>query len=166
MLIGAPGRAATLCAALLLAGCQQEPSALSRDLAERPDRPVTFAEYPQPGTTYLSFSRSHGFQVNFIAGGGRSWLWYPGNGRAVPETWRMDARADSLCWGHPAASHNPVTGQQGGESCERLSDARRMIVAKLAGDPYRLASGRVPYPLGKCSAPAEFDLDRQRYRCD
>lgn len=167
MLIGAMGRAAMCCAALLLAGCQQAQSSLSRDLAELPSRPIAFVDYPQPDTTYLSFSQSHGFQVNFIAANGRSWLWYPGNSSALAETWRILSAEQTICWGHPANSYNPVTGQVGtGESCERLANARRLTIARLKGDPYGLANGRVPYRLGKCQAPPEFDYDKQRYRCD
>lgn len=154
--------------ALLLQACVSDTNSdLSNDMVDMRSRPVTFRDYPQAETTYLSFSHSHGFQVNYLGANGRSWLWYPENTRGVAETWRVDVSKRAVCWGHPANSYNPVTGKSGGgESCELLSIGRRVTISKLDGDPFGLANGTVPYRREKCTAPTQFDFDRQRYRCD
>ena len=129
-------------------------------------RSPAFPDYPQGGWTWLSFSRPHGFQVNYLAADGTAWLWYPGNERGVPELWRVDAGRDAICWTHPKNSWNPAAKTRGGrESCEPAISGRGRIIARLKGDPYRLASGNVPYPLPKCEAPKAFEFDRARHSC-
>ena len=160
--------AATLCA---LAACDlgDAPStarqAAIADVAARENR---FPDYPRAGRTYLSFSQAHGFQVNYLASSGRAWLWYPGNSAALPELYTRDVvnGRQALCWQHPAASYNPVTGQRGGAvACTPLEFAQRTIVAVLPGDPFGLASGAVPYRLDRCTAPTAFKFDRAAFRC-
>ena len=161
-------RIVAFCAVFIaVAGCHAttgtEPSAVQEVMS----RPVTFADYPRPGRTYLSFSSAHGFQVNYL-GNGRAWLWYPGNAAVVPEEWKKDVVAgqQALCWRHPANSYNPVTRTPGGGyACESLSLARRTIVAALDGDPFNLQSGAVPYRLQRCKAPAEFGHGPPPARC-
>ena len=141
-----------------------QPSAVA-DVAARP---LTFPNYPQPGNTYLSFSKAHGFQVNYLATGGKAWLWYPGNQRGVPEEYKRDVVAgqQALCWRHPSSSYNPVTRTPGGKfACQSLALSQKTIVAKLAGDPFRLASGKVPYRLNRCKAPKAFRFERAAIGC-
>ncbi|GAA6181268.1 hypothetical protein NBRC116594_27060 [Shimia sp. NS0008-38b] len=137
-------------------------------MAEVSARNIAFPKYPQPGKTYLSFSGAHGYQVNYIAAGGKAWLWYPGNSRGVPEEYKQDVVRDTkaLCWRHPSKSYNPVTKQSGGRfACQSLETARKTVVAELSGDPFQLATGKVPYPLKRCTAPDAFVFDRDRFGC-
>lgn len=153
--------------ALVLFGCgggQSESSAI-REVVVREN---SYASYPEAGRTYLSFSKAHGFQVNFIGAGGQAWLWYPGNRAGLRELWKRDRirGTDALCWKHPSGTYNPVTQTEGGKFvCERRATAQRAVVADLPGDPFNLRSGKVPYRLEKCSAPLAFDFDRARFRC-
>lgn len=127
-----------------------------------------FPGYPEAGRTYLSFSAAHGYQVNYIGHGGKSWLWYPGNRAAVPEEWKLDTVAGqkAVCWRHPSKSYNPVTRQSGGAfACSSLVLSQKTIVASLPGDAFNLKSGAVPYRLDRCVAPGNFDFDRKRYGC-
>ncbi len=152
--------------AALLAGCVSAPTSREAAIQEVQSRPLAFADYPQGGNTYLSFSQAHGFQVNYLAANGRAWLWYPGNSAVVPEVWRVDLARNAICWTHPKNSYNPVIKRAGGnELCAPLDLSRRTIVSSLAGDPFKLASGRVPYRLQRCKAPDTFAFDRKRYRC-
>ncbi|WP_147457622.1 hypothetical protein [Paracoccus alkanivorans] len=149
-----------------IAGCSSSMGERTSELQAIMARPTEFPNYPQSDNTYLTFSQHHGFQVNYLAANGRSWLWYPGNDGAVPELWRVDQAQDRVCWKHPSNSYNPVTGQHGGqESCENLTLSRKLVIAKLRGDPYNLASGHTPATLDKCTAPKEFRFDREKYRC-
>lgn len=163
---------AILVLAVALFGCTsgQSPGTSNQAAAisEVLSRPITFPDYPKANMTYLSFSQGHGYQVNFIAPGGQAWLWYPGNVRGVPEEYKRDRvnGVDALCWRHPKQSFNPVTGQSGGRfACQSLVLSRKTIVAALPGDPFNLATGRVPYQLRKCGPPPEFQLAKDTFEC-
>lgn len=156
--------------ALLLSACapQGQAPATANAIADVQSRKTAFPDYPQADRTYLSFDGGHGFQVNYIGRDGRAWLWYPGNVTGVPELYerRTVAGRPALCWAHPSNSRNPVTGHRGGGwSCTPLDFARKTIVAVLDGDPYRLASGKVPYRLKRCDAPEAFRFDRAAISC-
>lgn len=161
---------AILAVAFLVAGCAgQSPNTdLANAIAEVASRKNSFADYPQPDTTYLSFSRAHGFQVNYLAPQGKAWLWYPGNQRGVAEDYKLDVVAGqkAICWRHPSDSYNPVTRKQGGAfACQSLALSQRTIVAALPGDPFSLKSGRIPSTLERCTAPSLFRFDRNAISC-
>lgn len=152
-------------AVLVLAGCIKQSRPAVDEVMSREAR---FADYPRAGWTYLSFSKAHGFQVNYIGSNGQAWLWYPGNSTVVPEEWKRDVVAGqkAVCWRHPSKSYNPVTKQLGGSfACQSLALSQRSIIARRKGDPYRLSSGSIPYRLQKCKAPQEFVFDRTRFWC-
>lgn len=140
----------------------------STAIKEVNSRSINFPNYPEANYTYLTFSSAHGFQVNYIASGGRAWLWYPNNSRGLPEHYSF-ARVngiDALCWSHPNNSHNPVTGKSGGGlSCQSLSLSRRTVISELRGDIFNLSTGSIPYKLDRCIAPESFRFDRERYGC-
>lgn len=123
-----------------------------------------FAAYPEVGRTYLSFSHQHGFQVSYYESASKSWLWYPGNSRSLPEAWEI--RGSLICFRHPLATYNPVTRETGGNfQCQSLGLSRRITVAVLDGDPFGLAAGTIPYRRDKCDAPADFSFDRSAVGC-
>lgn len=155
---------------LIGTGCvDQRPSSnASSAIAEVLGRENRFPDYPVTNTTYLSFSRAHGFQVIYLAPQGKAWLWYPGNRAGVPEEYRRDVVSgqQALCWRHPQNSFNPVTQQRGGSfACQSLQVSQRAIVSSLPGDPFSLRTGRVPYPLERCTAPSQFRFDRNAISC-
>lgn len=154
----------------LAVGCtdSDQPEATSAVIDSVNSRENQFPGYPQPNNTYLTFSKAHGFQVNYIAHNQRSWLWYPGNRKGVPEIYKRDTLGGRpvLCWKHPNNSYNPVTRKQGGNfACEDLGLAQKTVVAYLPGDPFRLASGTVPYRLKRCTAPKAFNFNRAKISC-
>ncbi len=154
-----------LLAALTLVSCGSSRQSAVSEVAARE---IQFPNYPQAGFTYLSFSRAHGYQVNYLASGGRAWLWYPGNSVGVKEDWKRDTVAGTraLCWRHPQRSYNPVTKRSGGRfACQSLELSQKTIIARLGGDPFGLASGAVPYRLNRCKAPDAFSFDRARFGC-
>lgn len=121
-------------------------------------------DYPATGKTYLTFSPQHGFQVSYVANGGVSWLWYPGNAQSLRHDFHLTDR--EICFRPPANSYNPATKQSGDRlECTPLSFARRLIVAALDRDPYDLSRGSVPFRRKKCDAPAEFEFDRDKVGC-
>jgi len=155
---------------LLASACSNSQSLSSTETAisEVNSRENRFPSYPQPNTTYLSFSSAHGFQVNYIAPQGKAWLWYPGNQRVVPEEYKQDivSGQEAICWRHPSNSYNPVTQASGGAfACQSLALTQRTIVAALPGDPFSLETGTVPFPLERCIAPVQFSFDRNKISC-
>lgn len=152
---------------LILAACVSTTQNITQSaIAEVQNRKLVFANYPQVGQTYLSFSKVHGYQVNYIGKGGKAWLWYPGNSRVVPELWKRDNARDALCWAHPSNTYNPVTKTKGGRfACENRTQAAKTVIAQLQGDIFSLSAGKIPYRLSKCKAPKEFKFDRTRYKC-
>jgi hypothetical protein len=172
VLMGHKMRCGVLAAMVLaIAGCapsQRSGADVQSAIAEVNARKNLFPDYPQPDMTYLSFSKAHGYQVNYLAPEGRARLWYPGNRRGVPEEYKCDIvnGIDAICWRHPSGNSNPVTRTQGGGfQCSRLDQTQRSIVAALPGDPYALASGQVPRKLDRCAAPGEFEFDRDQFSC-
>ena len=155
---------------LLASGCSnnQQPSNVAAAIAEVNSRENRFPSYPQPNTTYLSFSTAHGFQVNYLAPGGKAWLWYPGNQRGVAEEYKLEivSGQQAICWRHPSNSYNPVTQTRGGTfACQNLAFSQRTIVAELLGDPFSLQTGKLPFPLERCTAPVQFSFDRSKISC-
>jgi hypothetical protein len=157
----------------VLAGCTPAlqadgPSDRFTAIAEVNSRTVQFRDYPQAGQTYLSFSKAHGFQVNYLADGSTAYLWYPGNNTALRGAYKRDVVAgqQALCWRYGPGTYNPATKQTGGAfACQSLNFSRKTVVAKLRGDPFKLATGLVPYRLQRCQAPDTFTFDRARFAC-
>ncbi len=156
--------------ALLASACSnsQPPSSTEAAISEVNSRENRFPSYPQPNTTYLSFSSAHGFQVNYLAPQGKAWLWYPRNRRGIAEEYKRDivSGREAICWRHPSNSYNPVTQKTGGAfACQSLAFTQRTIVAALPGDPFALGTGQVPFPLERCRAPVQFIFDRNEISC-
>lgn len=163
---------ATLCALILLAGCVTPPNdgtgptlrpgidydALTGNVFA--NGPMQFGtvdrDFPRAGMTYATHDPFHGVQVEYFAPGGRAHLWYPGNTRTVTGEWAV--RGNDLCFRYQANSYNPVTGQQGGEwDCRNRARAAQTVVSMDQGDPFALASGRVPaHNLRSCRLPGEM----------
>lgn len=158
---------AALCAAL--AGCAPPVQYdVQSAIAEVNSRTVQFKDYPKAGTTYLSFSGAHGFQVTHLAAGGTTYLWYPGNLGGLMGDYKRDTVGghDVMCWRYGPKTYNPVTKTRGGQfDCQEMEFTRKTIVAQLSGDPFNLTSGRVPYPMARCTAPREFSFDRDKFTC-
>ena len=156
----------TLAAVLVLAGCADDRSSPAQALRDVQSRSSMFPNYPQGEVTYLSYSHAHGFQVNFIAGDGTAWLWYPGNSKGVPEIWKISSDGRLVCWQHPQNSSNPVTGTTGGTfACEPRELAQKTVISSLPGDVFHLRTGRIPYRRDKCTAPDWFAFDRAAFGC-
>ncbi len=159
-----------LAVVLPLAGCISTPQLADPKsaIAEVNSRTNHFPSYPQAGVTYLSFDLAHGFQINYIGNSGKAWLWYPGNRVVLTEEYKKDRirEQNAICWRSTEVSFNSVTGTRGDQfACESLDFAQRTTIASLSGDVFNLQSGNVPYTLDRCSAPNEFQFDRQRYSC-
>ncbi|WP_155838207.1 hypothetical protein [Hyphomonas beringensis] len=126
--------------------------------------------YPRVGTTYMSFSPDHGFQVTYYESESRSWLWYGGNDIALPAEWKLEKKdvdetgahqlagdQTLICWKYGANTYNSSTVTTGGKfQCTALVNALQVTVSSLDGDPFNLSSGAVPYVREKCDAPDEF----------
>jgi len=115
------------------------------------------------GNTILSWDGKHGTQVEYLAPGGRTYLWYSGNLAVVTGTWSLRNREmpewgggsyqrPEICYVYSGATYNPVTKKSDGQECSPLSYFSIFINEMAPGDPFRLASGKVPFILDKRSA--------------
>lgn len=148
-------------AGVALAGCDAPGSAPETDSASTMavNTPLTDLVSDK---TVLTFG-PHGTQVEYHAPNGQAFLWYPGNTAVVSADWKiqLDNRPENICWKYQTRSYNPLTGQPGGTwGCNNAPSYKNDIAQILDGDPFDLASGRVPYRMGKGAYDAE-DLARK-----
>ncbi|MEP3844939.1 MAG: hypothetical protein ABJM43_06325 [Paracoccaceae bacterium] len=118
-------------------------------------RTIKGAESIFSGRTFVFHNRFHGTQIEYHAPNGRSALWYPGNTGTVPANWKVvpavhGSRDHRICYQYPSASYNPVTRSNGGQfECTGFATFTNDLRQIVSGDPFALASGRVPYRLPK-----------------
>jgi hypothetical protein len=125
-----------------------------------PDAPRTEASVRTiyADRTMIPYDVFHGTQIEYHRADGRSFLWYPGNARAVPANWRvqLDRNGHDICWQYPSRSYNPITGQTGGRwECDSDRSYFRGLSQIVVGDPFGLATGAVPFRLPKGRFDAE-----------
>jgi hypothetical protein len=95
-------------------------------------------------------SQRHGVQIEYHAPNGQSFLWYPGNTRPVIGRWEVRSAANGepiLCYSYGQNSYNPVTKQIGGGECKTGYEAMLFQSFAFVGDPFDLASGRLPFVI-------------------
>lgn len=96
--------------------------------------------------TNLSRSPGHGTQVEYMAEGGSSYLWYPGNINILKGQWKVED--GNIGFNYGPRSYNPVTKQRGGWECQPVRTYQSDIAEHVAGDPLGLArGGTVPFDL-------------------
>ena len=97
--------------------------------------------------TNLHFDPGHGTQVEYVAGDGQSYLWYPGNRRVLTGRWKQDG--SEMCFAYGENTYNPVTGTRGGAwECEPFKAYASGIVERMEGDVFGLAqTSRIPFTL-------------------
>lgn len=113
------------------------------------------AEVPEDlsGHTILFYNRAHGVQVEYYTNSGRTYLWYPGNTRSLPDHWKTKMDGKLICFGYPENSYNPVTGERGGGfKCRLTRDFQSNVTQTCKGDVFKLATGNIPYVLKKSRA--------------
>lgn len=107
------------------------------------------------GKTVRTVSPVHGTQIEYVAGDGSAYLWYPGNSTVVASQWRIATgprrfSARDLCQTFPADSFNPATQRNGGsEECQFLETWLIGVQETVSGDPFGLGKGAVPWVLAK-----------------
>lgn len=114
-----------------------------------------------PGTTYCTSTGKfvycptipgHGTQVEYFAPSGHAFLWYPGNARPVPSSWKLvrtsaGERYD-ICFLYPSNSYNPFTRTHGGTwECRDLAEFARGVKEVRESDLFALSTGRIPFKL-------------------
>ncbi|MET3897764.1 hypothetical protein ABIB57_001710 [Devosia sp. UYZn731] len=98
------------------------------------------------GVTNMSRSPGHGTQVEYVAEGGKTYLWYPRNTNILKGQWKVED--GNMCFAYGANSYNPVTKQRGGWECEPVGAYQGGIAQQVSGDPMGLAGRRaVPFDL-------------------
>ena len=102
--------------------------------------------------TALTIGGGHGTQIEYLSADGTTDLWYPTNGRTVPGYWKVIDFAPGLpgiCFLYGSNTYNPVTREGGGawECDSPLKEYLSRVTQLIDGDPFRLATGKVPFVL-------------------
>lgn len=101
-------------------------------------------------SSYCNERPGPGTQVEFLAEDGWSYLWYPGNRSVVRGQWTLHHWYDkyAICFRYSAATRKPMTRDpRDSFDCTLLSDYAPTVAEKREGDPFNLASGRLPFVL-------------------
>lgn len=102
------------------------------------------------GRTIVFHDPFHGTQVEYYAANGDTFLWYPGNRRSLKGRWERRPATEEVCFRYGPRTYNPVTGSAGSRwSCIAQASHRASARGSCAGDPFKLASGRLPFALAK-----------------
>lgn len=118
------------------------------------------------GATALSISGDYGTQIEYLSADGSSDLWFPGSGHTTPGHWKVvdtSSGAPNMCFLYGANSYDPVEHSYGGSwECAPLMRYLMNLQSLANGDPFRLASGKVPFVMPRGAA---MTLDQaQHYR--
>lgn len=109
------------------------------------NEPLSFS-----GQTIAYYGGGHGVQVEYYAPSGRSHLWYPGNPRSVPGWWKTENDGNTICFRYASSVYNPVSNRYLGDwDCKSADRNRLGVQFTCSGDPFRLASGKIPFALDK-----------------
>jgi len=107
--------------------------------------------------THLILQQGHGVYLEYTDAQGRLFMWYPGNKNVVSGTWKvMDTYSPPrTCFKYLNAVHG-VTGQYEPNECVPPEQVigRPYDLGVRAGDPFNLASGKIPYVKSKSDVPA------------
>lgn len=148
------GRTALLLAVLagMLVGCEASPDIQEKNSVDKSiSRNADAANGYLADTTLATWDRQHGTQIEYLGADGRTALWYPGNSGPVMGQWeiRDKGRGDAeICFRYGADTFNPVTGQSGGDwECQDVYYYTAWKFERVAGDPFNLTSGRLPFIL-------------------
>ena len=145
--------AATFCVTACAPVTSNYPAVDTTQLQSDPSAPLSEASARSiyANRTMITFG-PHGTQIEYHKPNGTSFLWYPGNQSAVPAAWKVEMRENghSVCWKYPSSSFNPLTQQAGGKfECSPDFVYFYGLTEVVVGDPFRLASGALPFPLPK-----------------
>lgn len=105
------------------------------------------------GHTNMTFSPSHGTQVEYLSRNVGAFLWYPGNASVVRGRWKLApgpyGAGSDICFAYQANSDNPATGESGGHwKCEPTRIYERNVVDSAGGDLFGLGTrDEVPHQL-------------------
>ena len=99
--------------------------------------------------TLISYSPSHGSQIEHYSPSGDLFLWYPGNTVIVKGSWKTQSDSQ-ICYLYPSSSRNPVTGQTGGTwECTHAAAVFAFDYERLLANPFNLGSGPVGFVLAR-----------------
>lgn len=109
-------------------------------------------------TTYKSWDKLHGMQVEFLSDSGQAFLWYPRNTRLVVGEWETrdfdSANSPSICFRFSNNTINPGLGTRGGHwTCRHGRGFVRQANEIVRDDIFNLSTGEIPFVL-----PADKDL--------
>jgi hypothetical protein len=129
------------------------------------DQFVEFVKARIVDQTVTSRPASFGYQIEYYSADGHAYLWYPGNLTTNIGTYVVRKSLDPIfmvsmgppgavvCFDYGPTSHNPSTGQTGGEECTPAYGFLAKIRGKRQGDVFGLTSGNLPFVMDKDKFP-------------
>lgn len=107
----------------------------------------TSAAQVQSNVTVMTYSSSHGTQVEYLGSNGMSYLWYPGNRVVLPAPWKVEN--GQMCYRYGKRTYNPVTKTKGGKwECRPVAISKQSVVDSARGDIFGLSKRKsVPFIL-------------------
>lgn len=122
--------------------------------------PAVAASVQLGGYTNMSVDSGHGTQVEYLATGGKSYLWYPGNTIILEGRWKR--QGPDICFAYGKNTYNPVTGARGGGwECMPFRLYWGAVDERMAGDIFTLQGrGAVPFVLSRNRTTLETLLSR------
>ncbi|HEV7692802.1 MAG TPA: hypothetical protein VGO52_18335 [Hyphomonadaceae bacterium] len=107
--------------------------------------------------THLILQEGHGVYLEYTDAQGRLFMWYPGNRNVVSGTWGVveTYSPPRTCFKYLNAVHG-VTGEYEPNECVPPEQVigRPYDLGVHEGDPFNLASGKIPYLKSKSDVPA------------
>jgi len=106
------------------------------------------------GTTYKSYSKAHGTQVEFLSADGGAFLWYPSNRVLVVGRWETrdfdSPYSPNICFKYGSNTYNPVTKTVGGNwTCRHGRGFILQANGIVRNDIFGLQSGSIPFVMPK-----------------
>ena len=106
--------------------------------------------------TCIVLQEGHGVFVEYTSADGEVYMWYPGNRGVARGTWfvREEPSPPRACFKYRGGV-NPVTGERDPTECVAPEDTIGRVhdLDGRAGDPFKLASGKLPYTKTKDDVP-------------
>lgn len=152
----AAARATAALCLLLAAGCDDDPAPRAESAEDRVLRYLADA-------TIISRDGGGTTEVVYRSATGEAYLWRPGRVFALRSGWRVAPSRDGadplLCRAPFPAGPGPDAGADPG--CTPAASALGGVVERVAGDPFGLADGTVPFPLRAGRRYTAVDLIRK-----
>lgn len=128
---------------------------------------VLRSAFPEAGYTYATSSPNRDLRIEYYGEDGGVYFWVPDRSSPITGTWRKDGRRGFCLSNKPTATiANEEKTEITKERCFQHAQ-KWQIISQVQGDPFRLASGSIPYfDLTRCRLPEPMKLVPISWSCE